>query len=117
MRKTSKWYFYDNGIRNAVIGSFQPLALRQDVGHLWENYLISERLKKRLNTNISVDLYMWRTYDNQEIDLIEDSSEGLKAYEFKWGDKMPKAPKAFIGAYPEVEYQVINRDNYLDFIC
>lgn len=85
--KAGKWYFYDNGIRNAIIGNFTPLSVRQDVGALWENYLISERMKQSYNRNRAKEFYFWRTYDNQEIDLIEESPEGLSAFEFKWGDK------------------------------
>jgi len=114
--KAGKWYFYDNGIRNALIGAYNSLALRQDVGALWESYLISERIKKNLNENSQKELYFWRTYDGQEIDLIELSGDEISAYEFKWGDKMPNTPQAFATAYPKAEYQVVNRENYLDYI-
>lgn len=114
--KAGKWYFYDNGIRNAIIGNFNPLSVRQDVGALWENYLISERIKMCYNRTQVKEFYFWRTYDNQEIDLIEESSEGLSAFEFKWGGKKPSAPSAFAVAYPDASYEVINKDNYLDFI-
>ena len=85
--KAGKWYFYDNGIRNAIIGNFTPLSVRQDMGALWENYLISERMKQSYNRNRAKEFYFWRTYDNQEIDLIEESTEGLSAFEFKWETK------------------------------
>lgn len=114
--KAGKWYFYDNGIRNAIIGNFNPLAVRQDVGALWENYLISERKKTADNETQAKEFYFWRTYDNQEIDLIEESYEGLSAFEFKWGDKKPSAPAAFATAYPEASYEVINKEGYLKFI-
>lgn len=114
--KAGKWYFYDNGIRNAIIGNFSPLAIRQDVGALWENYLIGERRKANFNSGHHKEFYFWRTYDKQEIDLIEESSTHLMALEFKWGNKNPLIPKAFQDAYPHAEYHVINRDNYLDFI-
>lgn len=114
--KAGKWYFYDNGIRNAIIGNFNPLAVRQDVGSLWENYLISERIKMCCNQTQAKEFYFWRTYDNQEIDLIEESSEGLSAFEFKWGDKKPSAPSAFTATYPDASFEVINKNNYLDFI-
>ncbi|MDR0403705.1 MAG: ATP-binding protein [Treponema sp.] len=114
--KAGKWYFYDTGIRNALIGNFNALALRQDTGALWENYLTNERLKSACNTRNAAGLYFWRTYDQQEIDLVEESGRNLSAFEFKWGDKKPKIPAAFAGAYPQASYQVINRENYLDFI-
>ena len=114
--KAGKWYFYDNGIRNAVIGAYSSLSLRQDIGALWENYLISERVKKNLNENSNKELYFWRTYDQQEIDLIEVSDNEISAFEFKWGDKMPKAPQAFLATYPHATYKVVNRNNYLEFV-
>jgi predicted AAA+ superfamily ATPase len=114
--KAGKWYFYDTGIRNAVIGNFNPLSLRQDVGALWENYLIAERLKANANLGLNKEFYFWRTYDKQEIDWLEATSDSLSAAEFKWGDKMPAAPKAFREAYPEASYQVVNRENYLGFL-
>ena len=114
--KAGKWYFYDNGIRNALIGAFNPLSVRQDVGALWENYLISERVKKNFNENSDKELYFWRTYDGQEIDLVETHSDEIAAFEFKWGDKIPKIPSAFATAYPTASYHVVNRNNYLEFI-
>lgn len=114
--KAGKWYFYDNGIRNALIGAFNPPAIRQDVGALWENYLIGERAKKNFNENTNKELCFWRTYDGQEIDLIEMYGDEISAFEFKWGNKVPDAPKAFAKNYPSASYQVINRNNYQEFI-
>ena len=114
--KAGKWYFYDNGIRNAIIGAFSPLAIRQDVGALWENYSIGERRKANFNEGLHREFYFWRTYDKQEIDLIEESADSLTALEFKWGNKMPAAPKAFQEAYPYAEFHVVNRENYLEFV-
>lgn len=111
--KAGKWYFYDNGIRNAIIGNFRPLAVRQDVGELWESYLIGERIKANHNEGLGKEFYFWRTYDGQEIDLIEESANTLNAFEIKWGDKNPSIPKVFAENYPNVVYQVINRSNYL----
>jgi predicted AAA+ superfamily ATPase len=111
--KAGKWYFYDTGIRNAIINNFTPLALRQDVGALWENYLISERMKANFNDGLGKAFFFWRTYDGQEIDLIEETQDSLQALEFKWGDKLPAAPKAFREAYPNAGYRVVNPDNYL----
>ena len=114
--KAGKWYFYDNGIRNALIGNFSPLALRQDTGALWESYLISERFKNMYNTGMAYNYYFWRTYDRQEIDLLEESGTELAAYEFKWGSKSSNSPAAFSKAYPNASYKVINPKNYLSFI-
>jgi uncharacterized protein len=116
IRKTAKWYFVDNGIRNAVIGNFSPLAIRHDTGFLWENYLLSERIKLNSNGGFSKEHYFWRTYDGQEIDLIETSSDNINAYEFKWGESMGKVPGAFSSAYPDADYQIISRVNYLKFV-
>ena len=114
--KAGKWYFYDNGIRNALIGNYNPIALRDDIGQLWESYLISERIKQSNYSSNNKLFYFWRTYDGQEIDLIEESEGNINAFEFKWGTKIPKAPHAFSTNYPNSNYQVINRDNYLEFI-
>ncbi len=115
--KAGKWYFWDNGIRNAIIGAFSPLTIRQDVGALWENYIIGERRKANFNDGMHKDFHFWRTYDKQEIDLIEERGDDLTAMEIKWGsNKMPNAPKAFREAYPHAEYHIVNRDNYLQFI-
>jgi predicted AAA+ superfamily ATPase len=111
-----KWYFYDTGIRNAVINNFSSLTLRKDTGALWENYLIIERLKQINDTGKHGELFFWRTYDGQEIDLIEEADGKLKAFEFKWGNKKSSAPVAFVKAYAKTPYQVINRTNYLEFL-
>jgi len=115
--KNSRWYFHDNGIRNALINDFRPLALRDDVGELWENYLISERLKKYAFTLGSTpDYYFWRTYDQQEIDWIEYQNGQLSAYEFKWSVQTAKIPKAFAEGYTGASFEVIHRENYLPFV-
>ena len=116
--KMNKWYFYDNGIRNAIIRNFQPLALRQDSerGSLWENYIITERIKKNHNIHGDTQFYFWRTYDNQEIDLIEENNGNLSAFEIKSGKKNPKPPVAFEKTYKNAEFNVINKYNYFDFI-
>ena len=114
--KAGKWYFYDNGIRNAMIGNFNPIALRQDVGALWESYLIGERIKQKNQLGLNKDFYFWRVYGGKEIDLIETSATEIQAFEFKWGDKTPKIPAAFATKYPNAKYSVINQKNYLDFI-
>jgi len=114
--KAGKWYFYDNGIRNAIIGNFSPLALRQDVGQLWESYLISERIKQNHYQGLNKDFYFWRVYRGKEIDLIEVVDNKINAFEFKWGDKISKIPIAFANNYSEATYKVINQKNYLEFI-
>ncbi len=115
--KTSRWYFFDNGIRNALISNFNPLYLRNDTGQLWENYVISERVKFLDYKEINSNNYFWRTYNKAEIDWIEERRGKLFAYEIKWNPKKkPKAPKSWINAYPESEYQVINQENYLNWI-
>jgi predicted AAA+ superfamily ATPase len=115
--KSNRWYFYDNGIRNAIIKNFNKLDYRQDTGDLWENYLMSERIKYNAYTKNFVNQYFWRTYDQQEIDLVEEGSGMLKAYEFKWNPKKKtKAPGAWSRAYPNATFEIINRDNYLEFI-
>ncbi len=115
--KSAKWYFYDNGIRNALIGGFSAVSQRNDIGQLWENYLISERIKQSSFLGLDRSYYFWRTYDGQEIDLIEESENRITATEFKWGDKTRKAPRAFSTNYPEAAFSVITRENYLEFIA
>lgn len=114
--KAGKWYFYDNGIRNALISNFNAVALRQDIGQLWESYLISERLKNRHFQGLMTEHYFWRTYDGQEIDLIEKKENMLYAFELKWAQKKVKIPRAFLGAYHEVTFMVVNRENYLEWL-
>ncbi|MBI1837738.1 MAG: ATP-binding protein [Flavobacteriia bacterium] len=115
--KTSRWYFYDNGIRNAIIRNFSELEMRADKGDLWENYLMSERIKFNAYTNKRVNYYFWRTYDQQEIDLIEEEADVLRAFEFKWNPKKKvKVPGGWKNNYPTATFEVIHPDNYLDFI-
>lgn len=114
--KTSRWYFYDNGIRNTLIANFNPIALRNDIGELWENYLLSERIKYQQYSGMIVNNYFWRTYYQQEIDWVEEREGNLFAYEIKWKDKKVKVPSAWKEAYPNSKYSVISQDNYLNFI-
>ena len=114
--KSSRWYFWDLGVRNALINDFRPLALRNDKGELWENYLISERLKYLKYNKSLAETYFWRTYDQQEIDWLEHENGQISAYEFKWKEANIKIPKAFSTTYPEATFSVINQDNYLSFI-
>lgn len=114
--KSSKWYFYDNGVRNAIINDFRLLPLRQDHGVLWENYALAERIKKNSYLQNHTQPYFWRTYDQQEIDLVEVKNNQLAAFEFKWADAKKKIPGYFAKNYPEAPFVVINKENYLDFI-
>ena len=115
--KTSKWYFFDNGIRNAIISNFSPLSLRNDVGELWENYFFSERIKYQTYTEMIVSNYFWRTYQQQEIDWLEERNGNLFAFELKWNTtKKVKVPSSWKEAYPESEFNIITPDNYLDWI-
>lgn len=116
--KSSKWYFQDNGIRNAVLNDFRPFADRssEERGALWENFIIGERMKRKHNNMSGTNLYFWRTYDQQEIDLIEEDGDSITAYEIKSGKKTPKIPKAFANAYPEAAYNIVNRDMFWDYV-
>lgn len=115
--KSQKWYFIDNGIRNAIISDFRPIHLRQDVGALWESFMISERLKWHNAQESSINQYFWRTYDKQEIDWIEEQHEQISAFEFKWNPvKTQKKPKAFATAYPDASYEVITPSNYASWL-
>ena len=115
--KSNRWYFYDNGIRNAIIANFNRLDSRTDVGALWENYLASERIKFQNYTQKTVTNYFWRTYDQQELDWLEEENGVLRGYEFKWNEnRKVKIPMAFAKAYPEATFEVINKQNYLEFI-
>lgn len=115
--KMSKYYFYDNGIRNAVISSFNKLPDRNDLGQLWENFLMIERMKHNSYTKFNSNYYFWRTYEQQEIDLIEENSGKLFGYEFKWKDEKVKSPKLWLETYQEASFELINKNNYLDFIA
>lgn len=111
-----KYYFWDNGIRNAIISQFNNLEDRNDIGQLWENFIVIERLKKMSYDNIHGNRFFWRTYDQKEIDLIEERAGKLFGYEIKWGSKKVKAPSAFMETYKNASFKVINQENYLDFI-
>jgi predicted AAA+ superfamily ATPase len=115
--KNSRYFFYDNGVRNALINNFNPLALRNDAGMLWENYVIVERLKKQEYLQQPANTYFWRTYDRKEIDLVEERSGCLCGYEIKWTKGRMKAPAGWLETYENADYKVINRENYLEFIA
>ncbi|TDW95806.1 ATP-binding protein [Dinghuibacter silviterrae] len=115
--KSKKWYFYDNGIRNALINNFSSLQSRNDIGQLWEQYILSERIKHNNYRNYQPQYFFWRTYDGQEIDLIElDNKQHLQAFECKWQSQKVKIPTAFAKAYPDADFTLINQDNYLEWI-
>ncbi len=114
--KSSRWYFLDTGIRNLFAANFNDLALRPDGGELWENYCISERLKWINYNNHLVNYYFWRTYDQQEIDWVEESGGKLNGYELKWAKSKSKVPAAWRKAYPNAGYEIIHPDNYLDWL-
>ncbi len=112
LKKSRKIYFYDNGIRNAVINNFNPLQLRNDVGALWENFIISERIKYLNFRRINANKFFWRTYQQQEIDYVEERDGKLFAFEFKWNPKaVKKLPKLFTDTYAESEIKIITKEN------
>lgn len=114
--KMKKWYFMDNGIRNAIINSFNGLNMREDVGKLWENYINSERIKTLEYKQIFVSQYFWRTHTKQEIDRIEEQNNSIAAFEYKWGKANKKKPTEFAKSYPDATFEIVNQENYLDFI-
>jgi len=117
IKKSRKIYFYDNGIRNAIISNFSNLDLRTDAGALWENFLVSERIKFLSNNYLFANKYFWRTTQQQEIDYIEDRDGTINAYEFKWGiAKKARFPRTFLNAYPESETSIISKENYMKFV-
>jgi uncharacterized protein len=118
LKKSQKIYFFDNGIRNAIIGNYLDINNRNDIGALWENYLITERYKLRMYEPLLIGKYFWRTTQQQEIDYIEESNGATNAYEFKWNAKSKTTlPLTFTKAYPNSTFQVISKENYMDFIC
>ncbi len=114
--KTSRYYFYDTGIRNTIINNFNSLHLRNDIGELWENYLVMERLKLQQYKLLKSNNYFWRTYDQKELDWIEERDGKLYSYEFTWGQAKTKPPKLWSESYPESHYECIWPENYLSFI-
>jgi len=114
--KSKRYFFWDNGIRNAVISNFNRLLLRDDIGRLWENYCMSERMKKNQYLGRRCNCYFWRTYDQKEIDLVEEEGDKLSGFEFKWTDKKIQSPKLFLSTYQNATFTVIHNQDYLDFI-
>ena len=114
--KKSKYYFLDNGIRNAIIANFNPLEIRDDIGKLWENFLVVERIKKQSYHQIYANNYFWRTWNQKEIDRVEERDGKLFGYEFKWKNKPLKAVRAWSENYPDASLEIIDKENYLEFV-
>jgi len=118
LKKSQKIYFLDNGVRNAILGNYNLVQQRTDIGPLWENYLMAERIKRQEYAGFYGKRFFWRTIQNQEIDLIEDIDGKLSAFEFKWNPKAKwdKIPKSFTNNYPDAFTKVITPENYMDFL-
>ncbi|MDR3020396.1 MAG: ATP-binding protein [Treponema sp.] len=117
LKASKKVYFFDNGVRNALISAFNPLELRDDIGTLWENFLMAELLKKDLYAKNYARRWFWRNKQQQEIDLIHEADGKFTAYEFKWNDKKKvNCPPSFKTAYPEIDFHVINKSNFIEYL-
>lgn len=116
IKKGKKYYFYDNGIRNVLISNFLPPEMRSDKGALWENWLVAERMKLNAYSEKYANTYFWRTHDGAEIDYIEENDGCLTAYEFKWKEHQIRFPASFLQSYPEHKTNLINRENFEEFI-
>lgn len=116
IKKGKKIYFYDNGIRNAIINNFNPLALRNDKGALWENFLMSERMKKNSYAKHYCNTYFWRTFDQAEVDYIEEYNGALHVFEFKWKSNNKKVPASLLNSYTVNSTTTVDSDNYDEFI-
>lgn len=118
LKRAKKFYFYDNGIRNAILQNFAPLALRQDVGALWENFFISERIKANQYAGRYVNSYFWRTNQQQEIDYIEESDGSFSVFEMKWNPKRTntKIPSPFMNTYDVKEQAIVTPENWMQWL-
>lgn len=114
--KTHRYYFFDNGIRNSIINNFNSLDQRVDVGMLWENFIVMERLKKQHYKKIFSNNYFWRTYDQKEVDFVEEREGMLFGYEFKWNPKKNKIQKEWLKTYPNASFETIHKDNFLPWL-
>ncbi len=114
--KKSKYYFYDIGIRNAIIANFNSLSVRDDTGKLWENFLAIERLKKQEYANIYTNNYFWRTWDKKEVDWVEERDGKLYGFEFKYTEDKTKHYTDFLKAYSQATVEVVNKGNYQKFL-
>lgn len=116
--KTSRYYFHDNGIMNAIVNNFNSIDMRNgnDIGALWENFIISERRKKQEYKRLLTNNYFWRTYERQEVDLVEERGGELFGYEIKYGKATPRPPSLWRENYPNAHFEVISRQNFMDFV-
>jgi predicted AAA+ superfamily ATPase len=114
--KSRKYYFYDLGLRNSIINNFNPITLRQDVGQIWENFCVIERVKHNQYSKLHKNLYFWRTYDQQEIDLVEEYDGKLSTFEFKFNAEKAKFPKIFAETYTNTSFKLINQKNVFDLL-
>ena len=114
--KKNKYYFYDNGIRNALIANFNSLNLRNDVSQLWESFLVVERIKSQRYFKILSNNYFWRTWDQKEIDFLEERKGKIFAFEFKYRSRKVKTPKEFMEVYPNSSFKIVTKENYLKFL-
>lgn len=116
LTKLRKVYFWDTGVRNALINNFNTIELRGDMGALWENFMLSERFKRNQNAGLERNAYFWRTHQGQEIDYLEEGNDDeISAFEFKWQRETAKPPGAFLSAYPNSSYSLVNKFNFWDF--
>ena len=117
LAKKVKIFFYDLGVRNSILQNFTPIDLRNDIGALWENFCINERKKLMQRQMQKANTYFWRTYNQKEIDYIEEKDNFMKAFECKWNSKkIVKVPKDFADNYPQSSFNVINQENYFKFL-
>ena len=114
--KTYRYYFFDNGVRNAIINNFNLIDERNDIGMLWENFMVMERLKYQHYHKLFSNNYFWRTYDKKEVDLVEERDGRLYGYEFKWNPKKVKIQQQWLDTYKNASFEVINRDNFLSWL-
>lgn len=114
--KSQKYYFYDLGIRNSLISNLNSIDLRDDIGQLWENFLLIERIKRNSYSKSYPNYYFWRTYDKKEIDFLEEHKGKLNAYEFKWSKNKVSTPTEFLNTYKNSNFEVVNKDNYSEFV-
>ena len=115
--KSARYYFHDNGIRNAIVDQFQPLSMRNDTGALWGALVINERIRRCDYERLERQSHFWRTYDQQEIDHVETASDGtVEAFECKWSPRSYSAPKGWQRAYPEVSVHLVHRENFGEWI-
>ncbi len=114
--KTNRYYFIDNGIRNAIINNFNATDNRNDIGMLWENFMVMERIKKQEYEKIYSNNYFWRTYDKKEVDFVEERDGKLFGFEFKWSPRKVKIQKEWLRTYQNATFEIINKDNFLGFL-